>query len=288
MQILPIANATNIQPPPIDGSIPSNVDRLRTIKMRTNFNPTYVPPQEQSAPLTTQINGQAGRVAETQPLSPQYAALAKQRRALQVKEKALMERERVISEQTGQSDSIALTRLKSEPLNVLLEAGVTYDQLTEAILANPGNQELHTLRRDMEAQEQRMQKMLDDRDQMAERQALAQMKRDAISLVTGGNEFELVKVNRAIPDVMRLIETQYRKTGEVLDVHEALTEVENELLKDAQRVVVLDKVRSHLIPQAPQMQRHQGIRTLTNRDTASVPMSRRARALAAFNGTLKR
>jgi hypothetical protein len=291
MQISPMMNPNNTQPPTLDpmtqGHVPGQIDRLRTIKMRTNYTPDYYEEQGLQAPHA-QIQDQPGAVAETQPLSPQYAALAKQRRALQVRERALMERETALSAQTGQSDQIAIARLKTEPLKVLLEAGVTYDQLTQEILNNPGSPELHALKRDMIAQEERVQKMLDDREADAERQTREQIKQDVISLVRESDQFELVKINRAIPVVMRLIEKEFNQTGKLMNVHNALSKVEQELFETAQRAAGLTKVRNQLQPQYPQMQRQQGMRTLTNRDTASVPLGRRARAFGAFNGTLKR
>lgn len=292
MNITPIPSTANIATAPLD-RVPetSSVQKLR---MRTNYNPSiYDPDQAQSDPpipgqeLPTN-NDQANGGEETQPLSPQYAALARQRRALDVKERALKEREKALSSNPGQGDSIAIARLKSEPLNVLLEAGVTYDQLTEAILANQANPQMSALEAKMKALEEGLDKKLSDRETAAEKQALAEMRRTAQDLIAQGEDFELVRGTNSVPDVMRLIERTYRETGDVLDVKDACQLVEDELFKEAQKMAGLNKVRAQFAPQAQQMQRHQGMRTLTNRDTASVPMSPRARALAAFNGTLKR
>jgi hypothetical protein len=117
------------------------------------------------------------------------------------------------------------------------------------------------------------------------------MRKEAQTLVAEGEDYELVRETRSIPQVMTLIERTYRETGEVLEVSEALKLVEDELYKDSLKLAALKKVQSGLAPAqpAPQpMQPQRQMRTLTNRDTASVPMSRKARALAAFQGTLKK
>jgi len=270
---------------------------LRSFRMNTNANPSYMeqtqaqvqelPGIQRSANIESE-NNQANPSEETAPISPQFAAIAKQRRALQVKERELLEREKALSTQSADGGAIPLARLTSEPLKVLLENGVTYEQLTNEILANQGNSEINDLKAKINALEQGVDQKLSDRDAQAERQVLSEMKREAEQLAAQGEDFELVRGMGKIPEVMQLIEKTYRASGEVLDVKEALKLVEDELFADIQKITGYNKVRSQFIPQAPQMQRHQGMRTLTNRDTASMPMSAKQRALAAFHGTLKR
>lgn len=222
----------------------------------------------------------------TGPLSPQFAALAKQRRSLQVKERELAEREKKLSN-PGQG-SIALDRLKAEPLRVLLESGVTYEQLTEAILKDQSNPEIRTLKDEFTSLKEGVNKQLTDRDQQAEQQVLQEMRREATNLVAQNDDFELIRGTESVPDVMQLIERTYRKTGEVLDVKEACQLVEDELFKETQKLAKLKKVQSQFAPVQQQLQPQRGFRTLTNRDTANAPMSAKQRALAAFRGELTR
>lgn len=262
---------------------------VRTIKMSTNATPgrldagepSILPPDE--APEAPE---------DTQPLSPQFAALAKQRRALQVKEREIADREKAFQSQSStQGGAIDAARLKSDPLGVLLEAGVTYEQLTEAVLANQDGSQIRALQAQIKALEEGVDKKLTDRDTQAEQQVLAEMRREATQLIAEGETYELVRETRSLPHVMTLIEKTYRETGEVLDVREALRLVEDELFTDSLKLAQLKKVQAKLTPPAPEPpppQTHRQMRTLTNRDTAAVPMSARARALAAFNGTLRR
>lgn len=292
MQVVPKASMENLTPTPIDrntGTAVQNFQNLRSIKMKTNYNPAD---HEQNMLAQSPINDQSQAVAEeTQPLSPQFAALAKQRRALQMRERALAEKEKALHSQPGQDENVAIARLKSEPLRVLLENGVTYEDLTQAILNNQENAELHALRRDFDAYKAEIKQTFDEREASAERQALMEMGNEARSLVHNSNEFELIRSMGHIPDVTRLIEQVYRKNGRLLSVHEACTMIENTLFEDVQKVAGLEKVRNRFsqpMPQARPMQPQSGMRTLTNRDTATVPLTAKQRAIAAFNGTLRR
>jgi hypothetical protein len=286
MKITPVAS-NSMPPMDMQGNIsPSRVESVRSLTMKTNSTPLEAPPQEQVISQDNR-NESTAPVEATQPLSPQLALLAKQRRALQVKERELSTREKALREQSGNA-TIDVARLKSEPLSVLLENGVTYEQLTEAIMANQGNSEVYALKKEIESLKQGIDQKFTERDTTAEKQVLAEMQREAQQLAQS-DDYELVRETRSVPTVMNLIERTYRETGEVLDVQEALKLVEDELFRDAQRLAKSKKLQSQISPVTQlQPQQRPGMRTLTNRDTASVPMSAKQRALAAFYGNLKR
>ncbi len=270
----------------VTGDSGSIAQRIRTMKMSTNATPGREDPitdPNVSIPTTSST----ATVEATQPLSPQLAAIAKQRRALQVKERELADREKALSSPGTQPTGIDATRLKSDPLGVLLEQGVTYEQLTQAVLASQEAAPMRALEDKIKALEQGFDQKLSDQATQQKQQALTEMRREALQLVAQGEDFELVRETKNVPQVMALIERTYDETGEVLDVREALKLVEDELIKDSLKLAGMQKIRSQIVPPTPpQPQRH--TRTLTNRDTASVPLSPKARALAAFNGTLKR
>jgi hypothetical protein len=174
----------------------------------------------------------------------------------------------------------------------MLEAGITYDQLAEAVLAQQSgpSSEIRALKDEIKALKEGVDQKFTERTTQEEKQVLAEMQREASQLVAQGDDFELVRETRSVPDVMRLIEQTYRKTGEVLDVQEALSLVEQELVNESLKVARLKKVQSQLAPAEPAQPQAQQrtMRTLTNRDTANVPMTPKQRALAAFRGTLKK
>ncbi len=292
MKISPVPSQANSTAGSAGDPQVSRVQSVRSLRMNTNATPGTIPLPEADASLATSDPNSDATVEATQPLSPQLAALAKQRRALQVKERELADREKALTSQPAtQVDADLIARLKSQPLSVLREAGVTYEQLTEAILGDQSGNgaEIQELKDQIAALEQGVDKKLSDRDQQAEQQVLAEMQREAVSLASEGDAFELVRETRSIPQVMELIEKTYRKTGEVLDVQEALQLVEDELIAESLKLAALKKVQGRLQPEPQQFQpQPRQMRTLTNRDTAQVPLTPKQRALLAFTGQLKR
>ena len=275
---------------------------VRRITMRTNVSPDRDLPQdpqsivEPSSPVesaTADTNAVPPVVEDTKPLDPQFAALAKQRRALQVKERELADREKALASQptsVGAEDLVA--RLKSQPLSVLQEHGVTYDQLTEAILANQtGNPEIYKLKEEIKAIKDGVEKTLSEKDAQAEKQVLAEIRRETERLAQSGDAFEMVRETKSFPEVVELIHRTYKQTGEILDVTDAMQLVENDLIQESLKLANIGKVKSRLAPApAPQQQQSQQkqFRTLTNRDSATPTLDRRSRAIAAALGNLKR
>ncbi len=267
---------------------------VRSLRMTTNATPGLIRGAELAAdddPGTISDTNTEVVEEATQPLSPQLAALAKQRRALQVKERELADREKALEGRSPvQGDMIDRALLKSKPLSVLLDAGVTYDQLTEAILNDQSSNgpELQALKDQIAALEKGFDEKLSTRDQQAEEQVLAEMQREATRLASEGETFELVRETGSVPQVMELIKRTYKETGEVLDVSEAMQLVEDELIGESLKLAALKKVQGRLQPEpAPVVpQQRPAMRTLTNRDTAAAPMSRKERALLAFAGQL--
>lgn len=277
--------------------------RKTVIKMNTNANTGQLTPEEEEAiglrpaeKLTIDDPNKSTTEAseDAKPLSPQLAELARRRRALQVQERALADREKALAEKTSsQGETITLAQLKSNPLGTLLDSGVTYDQLSEAILANQNGQtpQIVSLQNEIKSLKEGLDKTLSDRTSQEEKAALSEMKRQATSLIAQGDTYALVRETNSVPTVMKLIETHYRRTGDVIPVEEALQFVESEKQKEAVKIAALDKVQSELRPAQPalQPQQQRQMRTLSNKDTATtVPLSKRARAMAAFYGTLKK
>ncbi len=257
--------------------------------------------QDEQAKVSTQ--GTQTAAEETKPLSPQFAALQRQRRALQVKEREIQAREKALSEAAAQPKGPTAeeirARLKQEPLSVLQEAGVTYDQLTEAILADKSglNPELFKLREEIKALKEGFDKNLSDRDAQAETAALAEMQREASRLAQSDPNFELVQATGSVPEVVDLIKRTWKETGEVMDVREAMQLVEDFRVTETLERAKTKKLQSKLAPKptapavapkAPQQPQAPAMRTLTNRDTSTVPLTRKERAMQAFHGQLKK
>lgn len=301
---------------PINEQVAAARANIRKIKMRTNVSPDRPIETEVNQAEPGQENSYAQNVTDqepapdngishdssdaepvtevTKPLSPQFAALARQRRALQLKEREIADRERALASSSPKESVDVLGRLKSNPLAVLQEAGVTYDQLTEAILANPSNPDLQAIRDELKATKEEFSKTLTERDAQTEREALAEMRRNTNRLVAEGDDFEMIRETGSQADVVKLIHQVYKSEGVVLDEAEAATLVEEQLLKEAEKIARIKKLQSRLAP-APsepanqtQFNQPRQMTTLTNRDNARAVLSRRDRAIAAALGQLRR
>jgi hypothetical protein len=259
--------------------------------MRTNVSPDRPIEAPVEAEIATADTSAVPPVVEdTKPLDPQLAALAKQRRALQAKERELADREKALTSQsTSVGASELAARIKSEPLSVLQEHGVTYDQLTEAILNNQGiNPEIHKLREELRALKEGVDKTLTDKDLQAEQQVLSEIQKDIDQRSLQGDDFEMIRATNSQADVKELIHRTWKQTGEILDVSEAMQLIEDELVNESLKLASTNKVKSRLTPPPQQPQQSKQFRTLTNRDTAAPIGDRRSRAIAAALGTLKR
>lgn len=285
---------------------------IRKLKLRTQMSPDrpyeQTLQQNQSNPDQTVQDAAPGAAEnaisdvneptpvvseETKPLSPQFAALARQKRALQVKERELAEREAKLTG-PNMDEYVSKADLQANPLKVF-EAGVTYDKLTEALLSNPSGMspEIQSLKDEIKALKEGVDKNLSDRDLQSEQQVLSEMKREADRMVSQGDEYELIRGKGYAPKAIDLIHKTWKATGEIMDVQEALSLVENQLLEDAIKDAQYKKVQGRLTPaQSDQLQSQQShpnrtMRTLTNRDGATDSRDRRSRAIAAFYGQRK-
>lgn len=264
-----------------------------TIKMKTDrtihrgtVGPTAPATEPESAIPDTGV--QANAVPEvTAPLSPQLVALQKERRALQQERQALAKEKESASASRAELES----RIKANALSVLQELGVTYDQLTNEILANQNGvtPEINALKAEIKSLKEGVDKTLSDKDTQAEQAVLREMRRNVNTLSANGDDFEMIRETGSQPDVIELIHRTWKDTGEVLDEAEAMALVEQDLLEQSLKIAKTKKVQGKLTPPAP-VQPHpdRGMRTLTNKDSASPVMDRRQRAIQAALGNLKR
>lgn len=269
---------------------------VKRIKMRTQHSPeTYLPEVEQQNNPESSISGdnEQGNTPDVRkPISPQVAALAKERRQLQVMKQELLAKEKALAEKESSGQSVSLESFKSNWLDILLNSGMSYEQLIEQVASKgAGADPSIEYNKKIKELEEKFNKTLTDRDSLAEQQVLQELRRDANRITAQGDEFEAIRANRAQGKVVEFIEKQYRKTGELLDTYEAAQIIENILIDDALKAAGLNKVKSRLAPtpqtQVQPQQQAQQLKTLTNRQTANPPMSRKQRAMAAFHGRLK-
>ena len=303
MKISPVASAQSVVTTAPD--TPQQSRDVRSIRMNTNATPVRMASaQDLGAPPVPAAaadpklgnpdpNDPAQRQPEvTEPLSAQAAAVARARRALQVKERALQAREEALKTQpASQTGGIDPARLKAETLSVLREQGISYDQLAQAVMAEQNGvspEQFHSLKAELAGLKGFFEEQLSKRDVQSRQEAVKAMTVDAQAMVAEGEEFELVRETQSVPDAVRLIERLYDQTGEVKDMRWALSQIESELVKDILKVAGSKKVQGQMQPQtqapAQAPQSRPAMRTLSNRDTSTAVMTPKQRALAAFWG----
>jgi hypothetical protein len=272
-----------------------DVDIVPTEDVNAQNATTEIPaPEAQSSKA---VSNEQPVVEATQPLSPQLAAIAKAKRALQL-ERAEFEKQKAETDTLKGAAGIQ-DRLKSDTLSVLQEAGVLdspefYNSLTERILGNQNayNPEIAALKAEVKALKEGVDQSFKSQETRAEESALTEMLYEAEALAKEGDAFEMIRERgqAAYDRVLRKIYNNYKKTGRVLDVTEAMNSVEGELLEEALKFARLGKVQGKLAPTPtqPVQPGQKQLRTLTASGTSTAPLTARQRALAAFSGTLKR
>ncbi len=268
------------------------IQSTRKITMKTNATPMAPEPvqePESSIPDTTETEPEV-----IKPLSPQLAALAREKRSAQVMkaeaQKLMADAEAKLA---AANDVIPTSRLKSETLKVLEEAGLLdseefYNSLTERIVNGQSNPEIEALRNEIKTLKEGVDNRFTSQQTQQEESALTEMLHEAEALAKDGEAYEQIRSTDGFEKVLRKIHAHYKATGQVLKVADVMNQVEEELIKDAERYFKSEKLKTKYLQPTQQLQPQRTMRTLTARDNATAPMSAKARAMAAFNGTLKR
>lgn len=282
-------------------------------------NPTQVSPEElsairaPSAPAaqidTTETPAQAETKAE-EPLSNQYAILARKEKALRQREQQIRAKEQQLRASEApkapekpafdESKYISRDRIASDPFSVLAELGLSYDQLTEKALNAPTpdqvafSNEIRALREELKAlksDSEGTKKSFQDQQDSAYKQAVNQIRVETKSFIKNNPEFEAIQATDSINDVVELIDVTFKEDGYLMSVEEAARQVEDYLVEEATKLAKLKKIQSRLAPKAtsaqqPTEQKQQQMKTLTNAVSAAGKLSARDRAMLAFEGKL--
>lgn len=233
--------------------------------------------------------------------------LQKEKQLRKMQQELLAERESLKSKETEYSTNyVQKQKLLEDPLSVLNEAGISYDKLTEMLLAqpnanDPATKAMLTKLRQLEEKQLAMEKAAQEAQSKQYQDAVKQIGNEIKLLVDGGSEFETIKELGLYDAVTELIEQTFNTEGHLMDINEACTQVENHLLEEAVRMSQLKKVQSKLAPKAPEatvppvVQKKDSpaitstLRTITNNIPAkpagrTSEKERIARAMAAFRG----
>lgn len=192
-------------------------------------------------------------------------------------------------------------RLKTDPIGFLTEQGYTTDQITQAMLNQPGpeSQMIKALSEKIARLEESQQKEIERQQKDATENynnALKTIQRNVDSLVASNPEFETIKASEAQKSVTNYIEKVWKAEGIMLDVEDAAKEIEDYLTDQAINLAKLKKVQGKLKPAAPAAPKAAVPApaatakpvTLTNKVAQNTrPLSARERAILAFKRELK-
>lgn len=254
-----------------------------------------------------------------EPLSTQYAVLARKEKALRAKavaqEQQMKQREAALTvrEQEMASKStidpskyISIDDLKRNAFSKLSELGISYDDISQQALVaqTPEAQYLRQMRQEIDGELQKVReeqantrKSFEEQQAQSYKQALNQIRNEAKQLVNADPAYETIKETNSHNDVVDLIERTFKEEGTLLTVEQAAQAVEEHLMEEALKIARIKKIQERLKPKEPakqqaslpkQEQAPKELKTLTNSVGSTRPLTAKERALLAFKGELNK
>lgn len=225
------------------------------------------------------------------PLSPQFAALARQAQQLRKQQQEFKAAQEAWKQETG--EYVSKKDIRDRTLDVLNQEGITYDKLVELQLANPTDPQQQLLNKitELETKLAATDKKFTERDSQRDiegrQQAVAVIQNDVNLLVEADAAYETIKATKSQNEVVKLIESIFDEEGVVLTVEEAAKQIEEELVTQSvqkfQTLSQLNSIKAKLAPPTPpsQPEKDSPRPTLTNSLGSSKPLSARDRAIMA-------
>lgn len=297
----PVSNPSQISPEEM-GGITSQVTENSDPNRQSDTNETPTP------------DATAETKAPEEPISSQYAVLARKEKALRLRDQQLRQREEALKaketpkapEQTfDESKYVSKERLSKDPFSALAELGLNYEELTNRLLnaPSPEAQQRDAYTRKLEARlealesgQTKVQKTFEEREVESRKSAVSQIRNEVGKLVMTDPQFETIKETKSMNDVVELIEKTFDEDGILLTVEEAAQQVEDYLVDEAMKITKIKKIQQRLAAgltataqtkqtDAPKQQQ---LKTLTNSVSSSRPLTSKERAILAFKGELKK
>lgn len=315
-----ISLLTNNQSQAQVSQTPPEVRQAQTLKPEGQIDSSEAVSESAASPSTPTEAAAAETQAppkKEEPLSSQYAVLARKEKQLRVKaqqqemafkqrEDSLRQREIELSQKDNsyKSDYIDKKRLSEDPMAVLAEAGLSYEQITQAVLnqpqVDPGTRALiNELKNELKAirgEQDNAKKSFSEQQSQSYQQAVKQIELEARTLVKDDPAFETIRETGSISDVVDLIKKTFDQDGILLSVEEAARAVEDELVEEAMKITRIKKIQQKLTSASEPALKQQGngskqapqMKTLTNAVGTSRQLSARERAILAMEGKLSK
>ena len=306
-QQTPVPNPTQISP---EDALAIQATTSKPAEQKPNAEET---PRAATPASVTPSEATKPQEAE-QTLSPRYAQLARQERALRARdaqikaEKAALQAEKdaLAAERAKLTEQwVPKDRLTRETLQVLQEQGIDYNTLTQQVLSSetpdPRDSRIASLEAKLSEALEKIEgtnQRIEEGQQASYTQAVAMIRQEASSLVKSDPAFETIKATNSVNEVVDLIQKTFEEgldedhpKGTLLTVEEACQLVEEELTDMYTKVARIDKIQKRLAPKAPaanppsqvQGQQSQGPKpSLTNAMTGAPKKEYDARQRARF------
>jgi hypothetical protein len=172
--------------------------------------------------------------ASNEPNSPQLDALLRRERQLRKVQQDLKAREDALKQR--EADLIPKSRLTSETLKVLAEAGITPDKLVELQTRQAESLSPQELREQLKAEikaelQAEVRTELSERDTQAYDAVKQQIRMDAMLLADSDPNYGIIKSENLVSDVVNLITAVFDEEGIALDVDEAARAVKGKFIE---------------------------------------------------------
>jgi hypothetical protein len=246
--------------------------------------PTEATPSAEATPTTPAPAVETSKATTPEPVAPvvepkkegpgdfaaRFAALAR-------KEKDIAKRDAEIKAKAeslkGRTVEDLRQLAKKEPLKILEEVGLTFDEVAQHILdsgVGTPEKKLSDLELKIKALEDKEKQMAEQEARMREEQAITQFKNGIKEvLVKNTDKYELIQGSQSEGLVYEVIEKYFQDSGEVLDVEAACDEVEKYLESQVERWSAFKKVQTRFAPK-PAEQVKEAVKPEPKKETTST------------------
>lgn len=244
--------------------------------------------QADAAPAEAEVEPKKAEPApQEEKFAAKFAALSRKEKALRAKEAQLQQQMQEMQAKLKALESQGKEvetykslpdRLKREPLKVLEEQGLSFEQLAQIVL-NDGKPTQEMVLSEYE--KRMMTKMQELEQKIAEKEAneakereevaITQFKAQLTDFANTTADYELIRANDAVDLVFEVIEQHHSETGEILSNKEACDAVEEYLLEEAKKLVDREKVKKLLQPAPEAKKQPTAAKTLSNAAASQAP-----------------
>ncbi len=285
---IPAAAAQVEQPKTLEAAVEAKeTEKAPEVTKSDTKDPKKMQDEERMNAIIRREKAMRAKIRESEAEIAKYKAQAQE-----------LEQAKAREEQYKLQESQRQERLQADPVGYLTEQGFTADQITQALINQPGPEsqavkQLSEKILKLEREQQAALKRQEDEASTNYQNAIKTIQKNVDKLVANNPEFETIRASEASKSVTTYIEKVWKEEGVMLDIEEAAVEIEEYLTEQALNLAKLTKIQNKLRPATPKeapkaAAQAQKPVTLTNKtNNPTRPLSARERAILAFKRELK-